>query len=619
MQSATSWSDAPSADEQAGDATTMSAAARAAPDARRHLTPKRRMRARTYCGGTSRARRRAPSLWFNSTVSEAINPGRPSRRRWIAAAIVAVVAVVVIGGVIATQRTGSSADPAGAAAAPPHFVEERDAGFDHAYSGEFEFFVGGGVAALDCDDDGGADLYFAGGTEPAALYRNLSEVGGALRFDRLVSPVTDLTDVTGAYPLDVDSDGHLDLAVLRRGGNVVLHGLGECRFEEATEELGLDPGDDWTTAFSATWEGSNALPTLAFGTYLGPDRETCADSALVRPGDDRYADPVALSPGYCTLSLLFSDWDRSGQRDLRMSNDRHYYRDGAEQLWRIEPGLPPELYTEADGWRPLQIWGMGIASRDVTGDGMPEVFLTSQGDNKLQTLDGAAGRPTYRDIALRRGVTAQRPYTGGDVLASTAWHPEFEDVNNDGLVDLFVSKGNVEAQPDHAARDPSNLLIGQIDGTFVEGAEEAGIVSYERARGAAIVDLNLDGMLDVIVVNREEAPLLWRNVGGGDAHEPAPMGHWIAVALRQPAPNVDAVGAWVEVRVGDRTVVREVTVGGGHAGGKSGWIHAGLGDAEQAEVRVVWPGGEPGPWMTVDADRFVTIDRDEDEPLTWEP
>ena len=70
-----------------------------------------------------------------------------------------------------------------------------------------------------------------------------------------------------------------------------------------------------------------------------------------------------------------------------MANDRHYYIDGGEQLWRIAPGEAPREYTEADGWRPLQIWGMGIASQDLTGDGRPEVFITSQGDNKLQTLD----------------------------------------------------------------------------------------------------------------------------------------------------------------------------------------------------------------------------------------
>jgi hypothetical protein len=391
---------------------------------------------------------------------------------------------------------------------------------------------------------------------------------------------------------------------------VVLRGLGGCRFEDANDLLGLAGGRAWTVGFSATWEGTNALPTLAFGNYRVPGTYDCDSSALVRPASAaRYGPPVALAPGYCSLSVLFSDWSRSGRRDLRMANDRNYYRDGSEQLWRIEPGQAPHLYTEDEGWRPLQIWGMGIASQDLDGDGYPEVFITSQGDNKLQTLDSAGPRPAYHDIALRAGVTAQRPFTGGDVLPSTAWHAEFDDVNNDGLPDLFVTKGNVEAEPDYATRDPSNLLMGQADGTFREEAQAAGIVSFDRARGAAVVDLNLDGLPDLVVVNRNADVKLWRNVGRGTAQRPAPMGHWLALQVRQPAPNIDAIGAWVDVRVGDRTVTHELTVGGGHAGGQIGWLHAGLGTAGSADVRVHWPDGETGPWMTVAADHFVTIDR----------
>ena len=186
------------------------------------------------------------------------------------------------------------------------------------------------------------------------------------------------------------------------------------------------------------------------------------------------------------------------------------------------------------------------------------------------------------------------------MLPSTAWHPEFEDVNNDGFVDLFVSKGNVEAQPDYATRDPNNLLIGQADGTFVEGAEAAGIVGFDRARGAALVDLNLDGLLDLVVVNRAHQR---RRCGATSAAatptQPEPMGHWIAVALQQPAPNVDAIGAWVEVRVGDRTVIaaRSPSAAGTPAASSAGST-SGSATRHRAEVRVQWPDGDVGPWMT---------------------
>ncbi|MEX1287709.1 MAG: CRTAC1 family protein, partial [Acidimicrobiia bacterium] len=475
------------------------------------------------------------------------------------------------------------------------------------YDGEFTFFVGGGVAVLDCDDDDLPDLYLAGGTNPAGLFRNVSSTGGPLAFEPVADPATDLEGVTGAYPLDVDADGIGDLAVLRVGENVLLRGLGGCRFERANEAWGFDGGDDWTAAFAATWEGDAARPTLAIGNYLevpepGDPGRTCAESSLHRPTAGGW-EAAPLVPGLCPLSMLFSDWDRTGRHDLRVANDRHYYDVGSEQLWRVETGADPVLYAADDGWRELQIWGMGIATHDVTGDGLPEVFITSQGDNKLQTLVGGPGEPTYEDIAIRRGATAHRPFMGGESLPSTAWHAQFEDVNHDGFMDLFVAKGNVDAQVDHAAADPSNLLLGGADGVFVEAAREAGVVSLGRGRGAALADLNGDGWLDLVEVNRRENVRLWRNRGvEGD-------GHWRAGDLRPPPPPGAAGGAWVEGRAGDLEVARQVLVGGGHAGGVLGPVHVGLGDEGEAEIRVTWPDGEVGPWVPVEVDRTVVIDR----------
>ncbi len=506
--------------------------------------------------------------------------------------------------------------------ATPRLVEATSsAGLQHRYDGGFQFYVGGGVAAFDCDDDGLEDLYLAGGRRPAALYRNTSTVAGSLRFDLVVDDTTDLGGVTGAYPVDVDGDAVLDLVVLRVGENVVLRGLGGCAFERANESWGLDGGSAWTAAFSATWEREDGPPTLAFANYLEtserPDgSRRCEPSELLRPEDPtrgtgspiRYADPQALTPGRCALSALFSDWDGSGRHDLRLTNDRHYYRTGGEQLWQVLADRPPRRYTEADGWQPLQLWGMGIAEADLTDDGRPEVVLASQGDNKLQTLDGPPGEPTYVDIALDRGTTAHRPFMGDPTLRSTAWHPALADVNNDGLVDLFLSKGNVEAQVDHAAQDPSNLLLQQADGRFVERAREAGLVSLGLGRGAAVVDLNLDGHLDIVEVQRGEPVRVWRNTGAGQVGVGSP-GHWAQVRLHQDGANSWAVGSWVEVRTATTTWRRQLTVGGGHASGHLGWMHVGLGGTDSAEVRVRWPDGTSSGWLALPLDGFLDIAR----------
>jgi hypothetical protein len=548
--------------------------------------------------------------------------------------VVGAVAVAVTGAVVGAAAVGLGVVHVGpgspsVAMGAPHFIDETaSAGVDQTYDGGSTYQVGGGVAVFDCNGDGKPDMYLAGGSNPAALYRNDSPVGGALRFSRLSDPSTDLTSVNGAYPLDIDGDGQVDLAVLRVGENILLRGLGDCRFERANERWSFDGGSAMTTAFSASWEGAANLPTLAVGNYLqldgtGESTTDCAENALVRPNQtgSGYAPPIALKPGYCALSMLFSDWDHSGRRDLRVSNDSHYYDyvNGEEQLWRIASGAAPRMYTSADGWVQVQIEGMGIASHDVTGDGYPDVFLTSQGANRLQTLTSGPAQPTYRDIGLKRGVNATRPYTGGDPLPSTAWHPEFADVNNDGFADLFISKGNVSEQPDYAQKDPPNLLIGQPDGTFVEGAMDAGIVGYARGRGAALVDLNLDGLLDLVEVDYGTPSKVWRNLGAGGAAGPAPMGHWLALSVSQPGPNRDAIGSWVDIRVGDLTTTQELTVGGGHVSGEIGWIHIGLGPADGADVRVHWPDGETGPWLHVAANQFAVIERGAGAARIWLP
>ncbi len=494
--------------------------------------------------------------------------------------------------------------------AVPIFTEQSaTSGLTTPYAGDWQYMVGGGAAVFDCDADGRLDVFLAGGEGPAGLYRNLSETGGDLRFEPVAG--MELTTVAGGYPLDVDSDGVTDLMVLRVGENHLMRGLGDCQFTSANSQWGFDGGDAWSTAFSATWESGATWPTLAVGNYVNRFEEafpwgSCTDNWLHRPNAEGadFAPPLPLTPSFCALSILFSDWNGSGIRDLRVSNDREYYKGGTEQMWHVAPGAEPRLYTEKEGWKRLRIWGMGIASRDLDADGFTELYLTSMADNKLQVLnkpaEGAPLLPQYSDQAFKRGATAHRPYTGSDLRPSTAWHAQFEDVNNDGLADLFVVKGNVATMPDFAADDPNNLMLQRPDGSFFEAGALAGVASMKIGRGGALADFNNDGWLDMLVTNRWEAPQIWRNGGTGlDAR-------WIAVDLQQAGANRNAIGAVVELRT-DPPQRREVTVGGGHAGGQLGTLHFGIGAAEAADVRVIWPDGAVGAWAEVRAGETAVL------------
>jgi hypothetical protein len=499
----------------------------------------------------------------------------------------------------------------------PHFIEETDAaGLQSRFEGQDEFMVGGGVAVFDCDSDGLPEIYVTGGVNKAKFYRNQSTRGGPIKLKEERSGL-ELTNATGAYPIDIDGDGNIDLVVLRVGEVEVFRSLGQCKFERANQKWNIPPNNDWHTAFSATWEKGSSMPTLAFGTYYDRSRPdfpwgTCTPGWLLRPdaSGKQYAAPELLKPSFCALSMLFSDWNRSGQASLRVANDREYYKGGQEQLWQVPPGEAARPYNAEDGWKRLQIWGMGIASHDIDGDGYPEVFITSMADNKFQKLEATADRPAYIDQAFKRGITAHRPYVGGDIHPSTAWHAQFADVNNDGLSDLFIVKGNVSTMPDFAILDPNDLLLGEADGHFTQVGQQAGVASFRRGRGGMLADLNGDGLLDMVVVNRLDKAQLWRNLGSGTAVKPASMGHWLQLRLRQTGGNRDAIGAWVEVDLGGRIIREELTIGGGHASGHVGWMHFGLGEAKDVKLRVQWPQSGWSDWQAVAADQFYSVDKE---------
>lgn len=462
----------------------------------------------------------------------------------------------------------------------------------HVYDGDWEHFVGGGLALFDCDGDALPDVFAAGGQNPPLMLRNQGD------FDFEAVDIPALIGTTGAYPIDLNADGFTDLFVLRVGENRILQGGPNCAFTDATNLFGLPTDDRWSTAFTAWWEPEADRPTLAVGNYVdrtNPDGPfgACDVNMILRPVSEGYIESV-LAPGYCPLSILAAN-DARGRPTLRLSNDRHYYlKDGHEQMWDLGEG---RFLGADDGWNNIALWGMGIASRDLNGDGLDEVMLTSMGDQLLQFAIPGGG---YAAADYAIGTYAQRPHVGDDGRPSTGWHAEFADVDNDGRADLFIAKGNVDQMPGMATRDPNNLLMQKADGSFVEAAQTAGVATLTRARGAGLADFDGDGRLDLIVSNRRAPLELYRNTT-------KQTGNWITVDLQQAGGNRNAIGAVISVASKDALQTIQHTIGGGHAGGQLLPRHFGLGSAKVAEITIRWPDGTQTQTTAQAGDRLQLV------------
>jgi hypothetical protein len=142
--------------------------------------------------------------------------------------------------------------------------------------------------------------------------------------------------------------------------------------------------------------------------------------------------------------------------------------------------------------------GGGVALGDLTGDGLPEIVLSSnQGGIRLYLNEG---KFHFRDVTGEAGLKTARPWTTGVTLA---------DVNGDGLLDIYVCHAG-KADPTERANE---LFINQgLDAhgapTFKEMAVAYGVADRGWSTHAAFFDYDKDGYLDLFIVNNSPRPVV---------------------------------------------------------------------------------------------------------------
>ena len=149
-------------------------------------------------------------------------------------------------------------------------------------------------------------------------------------------------------------------------------------------------------------------------------------------------------------------------------------------------------------------------------------------------------------------------------------------------------------------RERNVLFRHNHDGTFSEVGWVNRADRVEDARGVAVLDINSNGQLDLILRNFYTPAGLLQNAGSPS--------HWIGFELVGTRSNRDAVGARIRVRVGDRWQTRVVSSGSGYLSGSTRRQHFGLGDADRIDELVIeWPSGERTTTSDLTADRYHAI------------
>src|SRR5690606_13075661 len=174
------------------------------------------------------------------------------------------------------------------------------------------------------------------------------------------------------------------------------------------------------------------------------------------------------------------------------------------------------------------------------------------------------------------------------------WGVRFFDFDNDGLKDIFMANGHVmdtvEMYYGHIQyKQPLLLFRNRGRNKLDDVSKVAGPPFQGRyaSRGLAVGDLDNDGVLDLVVSNLNDFPLILKNTA-------ARRNNWIRILLEGRDINLLGFGALVEVESGGIRQFQHAGSGGSYLSAGDARLHFGVGQAEQIERIVVhWPGGLP--------------------------
>lgn len=479
---------------------------------------------------------------------------------------------------------------------------------------------GAGATVLDFDGDGWMDLYLLnwgpleGVTDPKSrakrepnrLYRNLG--------NGTFADVTEKAGVGGsgfasaAAVGDIDNDGRPDLFVACVGRSLLYRNRGDGTFEEISERAGLtQPGTGISAAFlDYDHDGRLDLFKVNYltyvpakeseqnpGAYPGPLAYAGEANVLYRNrGDGTFEDVTQAAglhvPGQRGMAVSAFDCDLDGDTDLYVCNDDTpnalFVNDGHGHFRNnaTESGVAFNSIGEAPG-------SMNATVADANGDGLPDLFVTRLGYGSLY-VRSAAGYYDDRMFASGLGRLTQK-FVG--------WGGVFLDVENDGDADLAVGTGSAFTIEGTVPL----LLLNDGAGQFADGARAGGapFATKINARGAAVLDFDNDGRMDVLFTALADRAFLLKN------RAPA-TNHWLTLRLEGRRSNRDGFGALITLEAGGRVRRSEAMCPTGFLSQGDPRPHFGLGQFQRVDrLEIRWPSGTVQSLTNLATDRVLVV------------
>jgi len=458
------------------------------------------------------------------------------------------------------------------------FIEKSvDLGITGSYG--LGFTGGGGVSFADYNKDGYDDLSFctADGAEPIFYTNN-----GDGTFAPVAVPfVSNLDDNKSISWIDWDNDGDKDIFLTSFGApNRLYENDGNMNFTDISSAVGIPSTSDYTIGANFgdyDMDGWLDVYITNYGNVVPADTNVLLKNmggtsftdvtfaaGVSNPCDPAYPVDCDVNPGRQTFCSVWYDYDRDGDLDLYMSNDRPAF-ENALYSNNGDGTFTDVSFTSKSN---VTIFAMNTGFGDSNGDGFFDMYVTNIGPSAHLVFDPSSN--TYIESAASVGTKFDR----------VGWGGNFFDYDNDADLDLYV------CAMDNTFDKPSAFYVNDGTGNFTEPFANTGGLGgddYKVSHVNAIGDFDNNGALDIAVSHAEfENFDLWQNCGSNS-------NNFIKLDLVGTVSNTDAYGAFVEVHSAATTQVQQKASHNAYVAQNSDVLTFGLGVGGVDSITIDWP------------------------------